>query len=541
MVVQRVLAWLILYSIRLHLVVADTIVVNRTVLIGDSQLVKDALEYGQSAAYLLASVANDTSEAPQIYITLNICSQPWTLRNSTNGTSLRDPLLNPPKMSMTLWQDTNSTRLNTTQALQAQDTRWGFGNLTYSGNATGLKLVVTAPDHDDAWEKAVAFHYSLAMTSDAPLHHSYSGAQNRFLFLQDSDYEAALLTTGNLTSSVLPAHGIFINPASGSRSNIEEASAIQNALQWSWCGITSTPSKYTIANADRSLTTRGPGGLPKEQFYVHGLKPGTLYDAYVTLQDNSSLGGAVWPVAQFRTRQKQDCQIVYDLPFCDQVAYTVPSNRTTHSAQQLAEWYDTNARQLYTNFSKTMQVYDCNATIGSTFSLATNCDACKDAYKDWLCTTTIPRCADLADDAPHLRLRAPPSTADAEDLEKLAIVLDSTSPLSKQYPLSGLTTYGSRFGLIDAVIQPGAYREVLPCSDLAEKVAAKCPAGALDVRVPFGQAFWDLAYGQRSQNGTVTCNAPGVDFWVAAAGRSAHWQSLATLSALVLMTTLLIL
>ena len=442
---------------------------------------------------------------------------------------------------MSLFDSANATVLDTSQALLNHTTQWGFGNLTYSGTASSLLLTVSAPNNAAGeWDSSTNFHIQIAVSSRGPMHKAHVGIQNRFLFLQDSDYEAALLTTGNLTSSSMPAHAIFINPSSVNRSSVELASATQNALQWSWCGITTTTSKYTMSNADRGMTTRGPGGLPKEQFYVHGLRPGTLYDAYLTLQDNSTLGGAVWPVAQFRTRDKQDCQIVYDLPFCDQVAYTVPSNRTTHTAPQLAGWYDDQARRLYSNFSKTLQVYDCNTTIGATFSLASSCQACKEAYKEWICATTIPRCADYADTASYLRLRAPASQETEVGLDNLELVLDSTSPISKHYPLSSLTTYGSRFDLIDSTIQPGAYREVLPCSDLAEQVAAKCPIGALQARLPFGRAFWDLGYGQRSENGTVTCNAPGVDFFVGAAHQTTiTWRGLVSLTTLVLTTTLL--
>ncbi|ORY87843.1 stretch-activated cation channel Mid1, partial [Protomyces lactucae-debilis] len=301
----------------------------------------------------------------------------------------------------------------------------------------------------------------------------------RFLFLQDADFSAALLTTGNLTSNALPNYQIWVNPSRGAVANNIDAS-IQESLQASYCGITRAKAQVTLANADRSMTTRG-GNQPKEQFYVHDLQPSTFYDAYITLRNNLTEGGTIWPVQQFRTRDDTTCQIIYNLAFCNEIAYSVPSNSTLYNPVALGTYYDNRALAYFQNFSNTMQQYACNVSDDAKYSLVSTCDDCKAAYKDWLCAVTIPRCADTTNPASFLTLRN-----------------QSRSPL------------------LDRDLHPGVYKEVLPCGDLPRNVARTCPA-FIQFWLPSNKTVFDATYGQRSNNATISCNAPGVDFWVAGA------------------------
>ena len=77
----------------------------------------------------------------------------------------------------------------------------------------------------------------------------------------------------------------------------------------------------------------------------------------------------------------------------------------------------------------------------------------------------------------------------------------------------------SRSSLIDEQIQPGPYKEVLPCQDVCHNLVRNCPA-SLEFSCPQGTLL-KLSYGQRSPNGDVTCNYMGAAYYLNA-GRSIH-------------------
>lgn len=450
--------------------------VNVTTPIEDGQVLIDQLSWGE-AAYWAYIPANKTSDT--VYITLNVCTQPLPLSTLPNSTisQLWNNTRYIPALRLYGSNDSSNTLPNATQATDMSMFEYGFANLTYQETSGNLYVSVSAPPKDPSWNDDV-FSYQIGLSTSAPLHRALAGDQNRFLFLQDSDFSAALLTTGNLTSSEIPNYQIWINPSIPSSSNGYGA-ALQNSLQWSWCGVTQSSALVTLSEADRSMTLRGPGGLPKEQFYVHDLVPSTFYDAYITLQNNYTQGGTIWPVQTFKTRDDTTCQVIYNMEFCYEVAYSVPSNSTLYNPVALGQFYDNLAQSYYNNFSISTQQLNCNGSADGVYSLIVNCTTCLEAYKDWVCAATIPRCADVTNPASYLVYRNV-----------------------------------SRNPAIDQALHPGPYKEVLPCGDLVQSMTRKCPI-ALGLRQPHGSAMFDAAYGQRSNNATITCNAPGVDFWVA--------------------------
>ncbi|CCG80739.1 Calcium influx-promoting protein ehs1 [Taphrina deformans PYCC 5710] len=471
---------------------------NTTAPIGDGQIIDDQLSWGQTANW--AYTPNNSSNI-DVYITLNICTQPSPAPNLGNGTikSLWNTTTNIPTLFIYGSNDSSITLPNATASTDQRQFQYGFANLTYPANNRNLYFTIAAPPYDPSWSNNT-FSYQIGVSSSRPLHRAWAGDQNRFLFLQDSDFSAALLTTGNLSSADIPNYQIWINPSAQSAGRGDFSASIQNSLRWSWCGITKSSVQVSLNDADRSMTTRGPGGHPKEQFYVHGLVPSTFYDSYITLQNNYSSGGAVWPVQTFKTRDNTTCQVIYNLQFCNEVAYSVPSNATLYNPNALAGFYDELAASYYKNFSNSVQIVNCNASADAVYSLISGCEVCKRAYKDWICAVTIPRCADLTNPAPYL-----------------------------------VTRNASRNPAIDKALVPGLYKEVLPCGDLVQSVTRKCPI-ILGLRAPNGHDFFKAAYGERSNNATITCNAPGVDFWVAAGLKtSLNWLvvSICVLAAVV--------
>jgi calcium channel MID1 len=207
--------------------------------------------------------------------------------------------------------------------------------------------------------------------------------------------------------------------------------------------------------------------------------------------------------------------LITDLDFCDQVAYSVPSNPNFGNSTQLAQFYDRFASSMYENFNKSLAQIPCEAPPEQRYSLVRDCTNCSAAYKDWLCSVTIPRCEDFDNDAPYLQPRAigqpfPDGTAlDADRLKGMENVRRFNS---------------SRNPLIDEVIKPGPYKELLPCEDVCYKLVQSCPA-ALGFSCPQpGGIGFEGNYG-RHEGGELTCNFPGSAHFKSAGERAVvHWR-----------------
>ena len=67
--------------------------------------------------------------------------------------------------------------------------------------------------------------------------------------------------------------------------------------------------------------------------------------------------------------------------------------------------------------------------------------------------------------------------------------------------------------MIDTQIQPGPYKEVLPCQDLCWDIVQSCPA-SLGFSCPSAGRGLEVTYGQRSDNGDVTCSYLGAAYYL---------------------------
>jgi calcium channel MID1 len=215
------------------------------------------------------------------------------------------------------------------------------------------------------------------------------------------------------------------------------------------------------------------------------------------------------PIINTHPSDHGNCALIVDLEFCDQVAYAVPSNPNFGDSTKLAQWYDSYAASMYANFDKSLAQIACEAPPSQRYSLARNCTDCAAAYKDWLCSVTIPRCEDF--DTPHdyLQPRAvfqpfPDGSFLTNEQLRAANVRNTTLFNSSRNPL------------IDEVIRPGPYKEVLPCDNLCYKLVQSCPA-ALGFSCPRpGDIGFQGNYGlNKTAGGNLTCNFPG----------SAHFRS----------------
>lgn len=255
----------------------------------------------------------------------------------------------------------------------------------------------------------------------------------------DTDMDLALVVTGNLTSnSSLDALNVTDSKYSLLVFPADYQQRFAN-LNLSWCAIRNTvplfDSLYLLTSYSRI------NGYLQQQFTVSGLNASTRYLAYLLSNfKGKDFGGAVYQPFEFETMSNDACRLIYDLEFCTQVAYSVPNNGGDRFA--LRDLYDDHALQLYTNFSYAMQQIACNTSDEARFSPVVNCADCEKAYRDWLCSVTIPRCS------------------------------------TRQLPFYVFRDRGdSRSDFINDVIKPKKpYYEILPCIDNCNNLARTCPA-----------------------------------------------------------------
>jgi calcium channel MID1 len=187
---------------------------------------------------------------------------------------------------------------------------------------------------------------------------------------------------------------------------------------------------------------------------------------------------------------------VTNLTFCEGITYSVPSNpKLFPNETALRAVYDNYTITNFKYFENAMMQIPCNTTSSAQYSLATSCDNCTKAYKDWFCAV--------------LQIRNVGSAFWNGTL------LPTDTPT---FELANRTAAGrsSRNSLIDRVIQPGPYKELLPCDDLCYNVVRNCPA-AIGFSCPLpGFVGFDTSYTQRfnlSADRAIMvppqCNYPG--------------------------------
>lgn len=410
---------------------------------------------------------NLSGDHTNLYTTINVCSEPQseTLfgKGGPNGLLLYA-----------------SNENDTDEHLPGIETQFGFANVTLLqlNNTYGIAMVV-APELDDAQGN---WTYEIGMSTVGPIH-SVNSHPN--LYLVDTDFANALFVTGNLTENRnVSDYDIYIYSATNS---------INRRLMGSYCALSTRGALLNTKNTNVSTTTRGPGKT-KGQFFVHSLNKSTNYFAYLTQPNINMEGGVVFHSVNYSTKAEQNCQLVFDLEFCADVAFAVPGNASMFEPPELGHFYDEMARHRYTNFSRSLENVACNATDENRYSLMRNCDNCADSYKQWLCAVTIPRCTDYTLNHTFLR---PVKAGQSRNPE------------------------------VNKVIRPGKYKEIMPCADLCYRIVQDCdPSFAF--QCPKKGRGLENSYGEYSDNGDISCSYPGAVYFLSAAHHitAGHFLSL---------------
>ncbi|EOO02917.1 putative calcium influx-promoting protein ehs1 protein [Phaeoacremonium minimum UCRPA7] len=457
--------------------------------------------------------------------------------------------MDPPQL--TLWVSTSSNNQSPGPSadMDQQDFQeFTEGAVMFNVSASeDLYIGISAPTINPKYFSGI-YNFKVAASTDAP-YFSYDESSEADLIWVDSDASAALLMTHNLTTSTDEAvdqQVMSTEPYVMFAQNDQDRSI--SGLRYSYCGLTNYAQIAAVRNGKfasmvtTGMTRRGAGNLPKQQFYFSGLNASTNYAGILARNTATSTtsvgaGGHVFRATNFTTKsQGGNCAVVFNLTFCDEVAYAVPSNNNTFpNATLLANFYDDFAQEMYSNFEKNLAQIQCEAESTQRYSLVRNCSQCAEAYKAWLCSVTIPRCEDFAKEDSYLWPRA--ITQPFPDKSTLS---QSVIESIQNNKTSGVDS--SRLPRIDEFVKPGPYKEVLPCEDLCYNIVQSCPA-SLGFSCPQpGMIGFDQSYGRRSEedaNGVITCNYPGsAHFFSSSALVSIPWVTMtlaASLMALVLL------
>ncbi|OAA52042.1 hypothetical protein NOR_00635 [Metarhizium rileyi] len=479
-----------------------------------------------------------------VYISANTCLQP-TIKAGKKPSS-------PGQLTLLVSNNTDAgcpqitTTSNGIEAKGFTVKTFTEGAVTLNINSTNdIYVAIYAPKVTDDLEGPYNFEIAASNTT---YFHQYEQGGDKTLLWMDSDSTSALLVTRNLTADVSDPRRVMSEDPPYQLYVSGQDAPYLDGMRHSACGLQNNAligannqrSANNIGMIKTAMTLRGPGGLPKQQFYVVGLNATSAYSgvlikpANITVNSRQLIdsekvpekpGSIVFQTTAFQTNagelnarssllmasspkvhtadnlEASNCKVVTDLEFCDEIQYAVPGNDGKYNNTELAKAYDKYAEKMYDNFLKVMMQIQCETDRTSKYSLARTCDDCKNAYKRWLCTVSIPRCEDLRSETQFSVLRNvgqpfPNGTRlPADDLRNLALVPSQNS---------------SRNVFIDHEIQPGPYREILPCEDICYQVVQSCPA-KIGFNCPQpGMYAFNVSYGRRGKNdSTVSCNYPG--------------------------------
>ena len=469
-----------------------------------------------------------------LYISVNVCSQPTTNNSVT-----------PDQLDLYISQSESNTNPGpsadaSTQTMYTLEGGYAMVALNATGNVFFGLYGKNSSDYSGVWNAQVAASY------DAPYHYYINES---FLVLVDSDSSSALLITNSLTTAP-PNSTEFMHWTTTAPPFTMFASKTGNAsilgVQNSYCGLQQYADVRGTVNGDLTdqvqtvITTKGADIYPKEQLYIDGLSAASSYYGILAINGNSTDNGAGviggggqvfrmmtfntissmysssdFPSSKTDTLLAENCAVIFNLSFCDQVAWAVPANSNNFpNASALGNFYDENVKSNFAIFEKILALIPCETTSSAQYSLAQNCTSCYNYYKDWLCTVSMPRCTDFDSTLPWLQERGMGQTFPNGTL---------LSPALVQLANQTMAINNSRNPNIDEFVQPGPYKEILPCDDLCYDIVKACPASmGFDCPTPEMLGF-NQSYGKRptsAQSGNVTCSYPGAAHFLSAGGRS---------------------
>ncbi|KAI1367430.1 stretch-activated Ca2+-permeable channel component-domain-containing protein [Xylaria arbuscula] len=460
-----------------------------------------------------------------LYVSVNTCNQPG--RISPDQTSM-----DPPQLTLFVSTSNKNTSPGPGGDESAQKTIvFDEGAVMYNASLdSDVYFSISAPQVSEKYfDTTLPYNYEVAVSLDG-YYHSYDIEAQPNLYWVDSDASSSLLTTQNLTSSPdevvsTPPYAVFVQ----NKDNLGI-----NGIRKSYCGLKSwaqiRPLQDGGSQATTGLRQGGDNNLTMQEFYITGLNASTDYSGIVVLNTSLSLskrqesgtggGVVVYDGVDFSTKPNGACTFIFNLTVCTETRYAVPGNAEKFpNGTALAAFYDDYTRTMWDNFDKVLQQTRCDAPPTQKYSLVRDCDDCKQAYKDWLCSVAIPRCEDFSSTDEDLQMRNinapfPNGTFVAQGIRDMYGENKAFS--------------SSRNVEIDNAIQPGPYKELLPCDYLCYELVKSCPASiGFACPLPGSPYGFNTSYAVPDRSKELSCNYPGSAYYPSAAPTTAmSWMSM---------------
>ena len=237
-----------------------------------------------------------------LWISLNTCLQP-----SANTSSS----IVPPQLEVYVSQSQDLKTPGPAESTDKQkkfNVEDGFAQIRLNA-ADDIYIGVAAPNTSDfngIW------NYEVAGSIDNPFHEYDDNSPN--LYFVDSDNHAALLVT-NDTTQAQPNETVYhqwmeMAPPFFMFAHNQDDPAVLG-VQRSYCGLKNYAQRSAGRDTgDASMTSRGIGSKPKEQFYIQRLNTSATYFGFLAMEGNSTAsgngvvggGGKVWRAMNFTTK-----------------------------------------------------------------------------------------------------------------------------------------------------------------------------------------------------------------------------------------------
>ena len=256
-----------------------------------------------------------------VHISVNTCLQPAA------NNSASDP---PPQLTLYISQTIENSEpgpSNTDLPQRVVKLEEGYALVTLEARSD-IFIGVHGPLLPESFSNP--WNCEIAVSTDAPFHTYNDGKSieggnideenlQSLLYFVDGDARSALLVTDNLTEADAgtdeferwadidpPPYVVFAH-------NRNDKST--RGLRRSFCGLRnraqiSVDRNGNAANVERSMTLRGLGNKPKQQFLIEGLNASSDYVAYLAMIGDSKDfgvgviggGGQLWPATSFFTK-----------------------------------------------------------------------------------------------------------------------------------------------------------------------------------------------------------------------------------------------
>jgi calcium channel MID1 len=170
------------------------------------------------------------------------------------------------------------------------------------------------------------------------------------------------------------------------------------------------------------------------------------------------------------------CPLVFGLPYCPSVAYSVPlppppTGADAYDVTNIAPEVTTPLLSYLTNFTVMLTTAACGRDL---YSPIVGCDDCQREYRRWLCTITFTRCGEPSLSNPNSVSARPP----APDATGLSAVQPVAKGQPKQAVLSALipqSTNASEGRNSNLPAMGSTYMMLLPCLERCAAVDRACP------------------------------------------------------------------